>query len=188
MRPERGRYLGVAVIAAMLPSLGAALAATEPDDGYLGDGIVAPAREYATEELARAVQNPVADLISLPFQNNTNLQLAPRDGTQNMQPVVPRSLSDDRLMITRTILPLVSQPSFRPGQDRNAGLGDTLFSAFFSPRGSRLPLRGGAGPALLLPTATSDRRLSNLRSGNSAESGSREWRRISRRWGERQAA
>jgi len=63
-------------------------------------------------------------------------------------------------MITRAILPIVSQPSLRPGQDRETGLGDTSLSAFFSPADQDKWIAGevlwGAGPVLLLPTATDD--------------------------------
>jgi hypothetical protein len=132
--------------------------------GYLGDGKIEAGEDEAAE-LARAVQNPIADMISLPFQNNTNFGFGPRERTQNVlniQPVIPFDLSDDWLMITRTIVPIVSQPSFAPGQDRENGLGDTLFSAFVSPRDKDLWLAGGevlwgVGPAVLLPTSTDDR-------------------------------
>ena len=92
--------------------------------GYLGDGHVGSG-ENESAELARAVQNPIADLISLPFQNNTNFDFGPREKTQNVlniQPVIPFSLGEDWLAITRTIVPIVSQPSLRPGQDRETGL------------------------------------------------------------------
>ncbi len=45
----------------------------------------APARaEMSAEELAKLAQNPVGNLISLPFQNNTNLNFGPEKGTQNI--------------------------------------------------------------------------------------------------------
>ena len=50
--------------------------------------------EMSTEELAKLAQNPVGNLISLPFQNNTNLNFGPEKGTQNIlniQPVIPIS-------------------------------------------------------------------------------------------------
>ena len=131
--------------------------------GYLGDGIL-KAGEDSTAELARAVQNPVADLISVPLQNNLNFDVGPRERTQNVlniQPVVPLDVSDDWLLITRTILPIVSQPSFFPGDGgRENGLGDTTFSAFLSPKDRERWLGNwlwGAGPVLLLPTSTDDR-------------------------------
>ena len=112
-------------------------------------------------DLAKAAQNPIANLISLPFQNNTNFDFGPEEGTQNIlniQPVWPIELNDDWNFITRTILPVVSQPGLVPGQSRKNGLGDTTFTGFFSPK---KPTSGGmtwgVGPAVLLPTATDDR-------------------------------
>ena len=130
-------------------------ASAENEDG---DGIIEPG-ENETDELARAVQNPVASLISVPFQNNTNFNFGPREKTQNVlniQPVVPFGVTEDWNLITRTIVPVISQPAFTPSQDRENGLGDTVFSAFLSPRDSGQWI-WGAGPALLLPTSTDDR-------------------------------
>ena len=136
---------------------------TEDHVGYLGDGILKKG-EDETAELARAVQNPVADMISVPFQNNTNFNFGPRERTQNVlniQPVIPVDLNEEWLLITRTIIPVVSQPSLFRGDDgRENGLGDTVVSAFFSPRDRDRWLGNwlwGAGPALLLPTSTDDR-------------------------------
>src|SRR5580765_8069273 len=79
----------------------------------------APARaELSAEELAKLAQNPVGNLISVPFQNNTNLNFGPEKGTQNIlniQPVIPISISNDWNIITRTILPVISNPSLAPG-------------------------------------------------------------------------
>ena len=35
-----------------------------------------------TEELAKESQNPIANLISVPFQNNFNFAIGPNDATQ----------------------------------------------------------------------------------------------------------
>jgi len=123
-----------------------------------GDGIIEPG-EDATAELARAAQNPVASMISVPFQNNTNFNFGPLEKTQNIlniQPVLPFELNEDWNLITRTIVPVISQPAFTPTQDRKFGLGDILFTAFLSPKDSG-QLIWGVGPALLLPTSTDDR-------------------------------
>jgi hypothetical protein len=88
-------------------------------------------------KLARQTQNPVADLISLPFQNNTNFKFGPLDKTQNVlniQPVIPFHLNDNWNLITRTIIPVISQPALAPGKDRKNGIGDIQFSAFLSPK------------------------------------------------------
>jgi len=110
------------------------------------------------EDLAKASQNPVGDLISLPLQNNTNFYVGPEKGTQNVlniQPVWPISISDNWNLITRTIFPVVSLPEFTAGGDRTNGLADTVFTAFLSPKKAS-KLIWGVGPALLLPTATDD--------------------------------
>ena len=124
-----------------------------------GDGII-ESGENETAELAKAAQNPVASLISLPFQNNTQFKFGPRDKTQNIlniQPVWPVSLTEDWNLITRTIAPIVSQPSLAPGQDRETGLGDITFTGFLSPAEPG-KIIWGVGPVALFPTAT-DKRL-----------------------------
>ena len=65
------------------------------------------------EELAREAQNPLASLISLPVQNNTNFGLGPNDRTQNVanvQPIIPFGLGSSWNLITRTIVPVITQP------------------------------------------------------------------------------
>ena len=52
--------------------------------------------EMSAKDLAKLAQNPVGNLISVPFQNNTNLNFGPEKGTQNIlniQPVIPISIS-----------------------------------------------------------------------------------------------
>ena len=83
--------------------------------GRTGDG----AAESATD-LAKKLQNPVGDLISIPFQNNTNFNVGPNKGTQdilNIQPVIPIHLNENWNLITRTILPLVWSPSLPAGTE-----------------------------------------------------------------------
>ena len=77
------------------------------------------ASDSETSELAKAAQNPVASMISLPFQNNTDFNFGPGDktlNTTNIQPVIPISLNENWNLITRTIIPVVSQPEMVPGQ------------------------------------------------------------------------
>ena len=110
----------------------------------------------------KLAQNPVGNLISLPFQNNTNLSFGPEKGTQNVlniQPVVPISVSNEWNVITRTILPVISMPSLFSGDDRTDGIGDTVFTAFLSPAKPGKWI-WGAGPVLQLPT-NSDAQLGN---------------------------
>ena len=115
----------------------------------------APLRaEMSAEELAKLAQNPVGNLISVPFQNNTNLNFGPEKGTQNIlniQPVIPIEVSKDWNIITRTILPVISMPSLGPGDSRTNGIGDIVFTAFLSPADPGEWI-WGAGPVVQVPT------------------------------------
>jgi hypothetical protein len=112
--------------------------------------------ELSKEELAKLAQNPVGNLISVPFQNNTNLNAGPEERTQNIlniQPVIPLSITNEWNIITRTILPVISQPA--PAGDRTNGTGDTVFTGFLSPAQPGKWI-WGAGPVLQIPTNSSE--------------------------------
>src|SRR6056297_4365467 len=99
---------------------------------------VSPAMSQAQDaETAQKLANPIADLISIPFQLNHDRGFGPNgDGsrtTLNIQPVYPFRLSDDWTLISRTILPVIWQEDVPTGT-RQTGLGDTLQSFFLSPR------------------------------------------------------
>ncbi len=120
----------------------------ENDIDYDGDG------DVDREDLAKAAQNPVGALISLPFQNNMNFDVGPAERTQNVlniQPVWPIGLGENWNLITRTIVPVISQPA--PGSDRTSGLGDLSFTGFISPKQPG-KIIWGVGPTLVFPTAT----------------------------------
>lgn len=116
--------------------------------------------KQSAEELAKAAQNPIASMVSLPLQNNTNFNVGPKDGTQNIlniQPVWPIDVNDDWNLITRTIVPVISQPEFVSGQGRTNGIGDIQFSAFLSPKApTESGWIWGAGVIAQLDTATDD--------------------------------
>ena len=132
---------------------------------FITMGLITNAQEVEKEdstpsadELAKKLQNPIASLISVPFQGNLDFGVGPEDGTRftlNVQPVIPLSISEDWNLIARVILPLTSQNDVRGNSGRQTGLGDAVVSAFFSPKE---PTSGGliwgAGPVFLIPTAT----------------------------------
>ncbi len=126
--------------------------ADEAEQSEQGDADVA--------ELAKKLSNPIASMISVPIQFNYDQDIGLDDqGSKlvtNIQPVIPMGLTEDWNLITRTILPVVSQWDVPQGND-TFGLGDVLISLWFSPK---KPTSGGlvwgVGPALLFPTATDD--------------------------------
>jgi len=118
----------------------------------------ATAPSESDENLAMELANPVADLVSVPFQFNYDEGYGPKDAgiwKLNVQPVIPFTLNDDWNLITRTIVPVIYQESLATGFDSNFGLGDTVQSFFFSPK---KPTSSGwiwgAGPVFSWPTAT----------------------------------
>jgi hypothetical protein len=149
------------VCALALIGVGLLSAQAPPDDGKLLD----------------TFQNPVGNLISLPFQNNVNFPIGQFSRIQdvlNIQPVIPFHISEDWLIISRWITPVVYQPNLgaacRPSgpasteiceirekdsaRDGGAnGLGDLNPSFFLSPAHPG-KLIWGFGPTFLLPTAT----------------------------------
>ncbi len=110
--------------------------------------------EEASGNLADQIQNPIASLISLPFQNNMDFGVGPFERTRNtlnIQPVIPFQLSENTNLISRTIIPIISQPT---GPDDNEfGLGDINLSMFLTPAKPGKVIYG-YGVSLGLPTAT----------------------------------
>jgi hypothetical protein len=122
--------------------------------------------QQSTQDLAEAAQNPIAAMISLPLQNNIYGEVGPNHNATgnvfNIQPVIPITLGDWNI-ISRTIAPLIYQPSlatlpsetFELGEfiSSHFGLGDINQSFFFSPANAS-GLIWGIGPTFDLPTAT----------------------------------
>lgn len=112
--------------------------------------------ESSANDLARQLSNPISSLISLPFQFNYDRGMgAAGNGhrtTINVQPVIPFSISEDWNLISRTIVPIITQTDVIPGTSQS-GVGDVVQSFFFSPKA---PTAGGliwgVGPVFLLPS------------------------------------
>ncbi|MEW6440288.1 MAG: transporter [bacterium] len=118
-------------------------------------------------EVAKKLQNPVADLVSVPLQNNWDFGIGPEDAmryTLNFQPVIPFSLNAHWKLTTRTIMPVIYAESPVPGGDSETGLGDILQSFFFVPKELAAGWIVGAGPVLSYPSAT-DRALGSEKWG-----------------------
>jgi hypothetical protein len=112
-------------------------------------------------ELAKKLANPIASMISVPFQLNYDKDYGPDDeGSKwvlNIQPVIPFSIGDNWNIITRTILPVIDTDDLPAKGMGESGLGDIVASQFFSPKAlSKGGWTWGVGPVWLLPTATDD--------------------------------
>lgn len=136
---------GLAIAAACLPVMVSAVEEETSDE---------------QAKLAMELNNPVASLISLPLQSNWDFGIGENDAYRyklNVQPVLPFALNEDWNLISRTILPVIDAESPAPGIDSVSGLGNTTQSLFLSPeKKSEDGLIWGAGPIILIPTATDD--------------------------------
>lgn len=112
----------------------------------------------ANVELAKKSQNPLGNLISVPFEHNFEGDVGPEDGNVyflNLKPVYPVDLGEDWLLINRLTVPIIAQGERFDGEGSESGLGDSIYQAFFSHKKS--PFIWGVGPALGVPTHTSSR-------------------------------
>ena len=112
-------------------------------------------------DAAKKLANPIAAMISVPFQYNYDSDIGKFDtgskSVVNVQPVIPISLNDEWNLISRTIMPVVWQDDIFAGAGSQSGIGSITESLWFSPKA---PTDDGwiwgAGAVFLLPTATND--------------------------------
>ena len=149
------------VLSIVLCSGLSALAQEKPATPALPDqGANKPAAsdEEQTASLAKAAQNPIASLISVPLQNNTGFGVGQYDRDQNVlniQPVIPVRISENWNLINRIIQPIVWQPNVQQPSQGWFGLGDMNPTFFLSPAKPH-KLIWGVGPTFVIPTATAD--------------------------------
>ncbi len=118
-------------------------------------GANAFAQEHDATALAKKTQNPVSDLISVPFQFNWNQGGGFEDGTffnLNFQPVAPMGFEKVNLVL-RTIVPYLSFPA--GGSERATGIGDIQAQLYFTPKNPGNVI-WGIGPMFSFPTATNN--------------------------------
>ena len=157
-------------MAQMAPYVQAKQVATKPAAKPAAAGQpAAPADDpNSNAALAQKLANPVAALISVPFQFNWNGRIGAAGKGQtayvNFQPVIPIKVNENWNIIARTVAPITWQNNIFQGAGSQAGLGNIEQSFFLSPV---QPVGGfvlGAGPILYLPTAT-DKLLGTSQTG-----------------------
>jgi len=123
--------------------------------------------EDRQEQLSQQAANPLADLMSFPFQNNLNMNYGPFNrnlNVLNIQPVIPFAGGK---IITRTIFPLLRIPDFGSESGTfSSGLGDIVFTSFYVPESKGFTW--GVGPVIELPTGGADRGTQKWSAGPSA--------------------
>lgn len=128
------------------------LLAQEKDKGTLD-------KEAILEEeaaLAKATQNPLAAMYSLPFQNNTTFGVGSESKTQNVlniQPIIPVGLGEKVNLINRVIIPVITQPYGSDGVNSSTGIGDISYTAWLAPTKAS-QITWGIGPVFQIPTAS----------------------------------
>ena len=126
----------------------------------VGFGLCGEAVAEDSQELAKKLNNPVASLISVPFQYNYDHDIGPADEGHkhqlNIQPVVPFSLGPEWNVVSRTIMPIIDQDDIFPLSGEQFGLGDITQSLFFTPKDTQGGIVWALGPVFLLPTGTDE--------------------------------
>jgi hypothetical protein len=112
--------------------------------------------QQSADELAQEAANPIADLVSVPFQLNNDFGLGDYNRTRNVlniQPVIPLAAGK---VVTRTIIPFVWFPDITAESgSSSSGLSDILFTAFYVPPSGALIW--GVGPVVEFPTGGASR-------------------------------
>ena len=99
--------------------------------------IVLISSTFAQEkDAAKDAQNPLANIISMPLQNNTSFGIGDTDrtaNTLNIQPIYPVSFSNKWVLINRFIVPIETFPDFSESSGSITGLGDINYTAWLAP-------------------------------------------------------
>ena len=109
---------------------------------------------HPEHNLAKASQNPISSLISVPFENNATINNGPFDkfiDVLNIKPVVPVKLTENWNLVNRAIVPIEYQEEMIPMTGSKFGMGDITYQGFFT-KAHPGKIIWGVGPALSFPT------------------------------------
>lgn len=116
--------------------------------------------QLSEKEISKQIANPVSNLIGLPIKNSIDFGIGKMNGTRNttnIQPILPFKVSEKLYLVTRIVLPLVTQYNITYPGSRQSGLSDTQISAYFSPISkNKAGFMWGAGPVITTPTGTNE--------------------------------
>lgn len=111
------------------------------------------------EDLAKAAANPIANMISLPFQFNFNTNIGEYNREQtvlNLQPTIPFKLAKNWNVVNRLIIPVIQQP-LNTETGSELGLGNINLSMMAVPKSlgnGNAEFMYGFGPAFSIPTTS----------------------------------
>jgi len=111
------------------------------------------------QEIAKKLANPLAAIVSIPIQvhykPNMGLNDEGSEWLTNIQPIVPFTINDEWTLLTRTIIPIISQDTGIPSVGTVDGVGDILFTAWLAPQEkTESGWLWGMGGAFLLPSGS----------------------------------
>ena len=109
------------------------------------------------DEISKKLANPVSDLHNLPLRYDYDKDIGPHYGERNtlrIQPILSFKLNDEWSIISRTVIPLVTQHDVLPNSTQT-GIGDIQESLFFSTT-TKSKVIVGFGPIVSIPTYDDD--------------------------------
>jgi hypothetical protein len=153
----RSVRLGWVLCAALSLALCPTAAGLGPASAQEASPSPSPLSEAALVHLQNEAANPIADLVSIPFQYNLNFDYGPDRLAQqvlNIEPIIPASLGDGHTLINRIVVPFEVNPVLGAKSASQLGLGDVNPQFYYVPHQG--PVMFGYGPTFVAPTGAGE--------------------------------